>query len=111
MESDDQLRCEVISSGDDQFGNKLKTVKCHGKLVSETTNKLRETVKPLLPEGGKIVIDLADVEHLDSSGLGALVSLKASAVKQGLCILEFANITPRILQLFRVTKLAEILTS
>jgi anti-sigma B factor antagonist len=111
MASDDQLRCEVISSGDDQFGNKLKTVKCHGKLVSETTNQLRETVKPLLPEGGKIVIDLADVEHLDSSGLGALVSLKASAVKQGLCILEFANITPRILQLFRVTKLAEILGS
>ena len=59
MASDDQLRCEVISSGDDQFGNKLKTVKCHGKLVSETTNKLRETVKPLLPEGGKIVIDPA----------------------------------------------------
>jgi hypothetical protein len=42
---------------------------------------------------------------------GALVSLNASTVKQGLCILEFANITPRILELFRVTKLAEILTS
>jgi anti-sigma B factor antagonist len=111
MASDDQLRCEIESSGNDQFGNKVKTVKCFGKLVNDTTNKLRETVKPLLPEGGKIVIDLAGVEHLDSSGLGALVGLKASAVRQGLCILEFANITPRILQLFRVTKLAEILTS
>jgi hypothetical protein len=53
MASDDQLRCEVISSGDDQFGNKLKTVKCHGKLVIETTNKLRETVKPLSPKAAK----------------------------------------------------------
>src|ERR1700733_16336202 len=111
MGSGDLLRCEIEGTKDDQFGNKVRVVKCHGKLVTETTNKLRETVKPLLPEGGRIVIDLGDVEHLDSSGLGALVSLKASAVKQGLCILEFANITPRILQLFRVTKLAEILTS
>jgi anti-anti-sigma factor len=110
MASDDSLRCEIETSKDDQFGNKVRVVKCYGKLVSDTTNKLRETVKPLLPEGGRIVIDLADVDHLDSSGLGTLVSLKASAVKQGLCILEFANITPRILQLFRVTKLQEILS-
>src|ERR1700743_2621416 len=105
MVSDDVLRCEIEISGVDQIGNITKTVKCYGKLVSETTTKLRETVKPLLPEGGKIVIDLGGVEHLDSSGLGALGRLKASAVRQGLCILEFANITPRILQLFRVTKL------
>jgi anti-sigma B factor antagonist len=110
MASDDSLRCEIEIEKDDQFGNKVKVVKCHGKLVSETTNKLRETVKPLLPEGGRVVIDLGDVEHLDSSGLGALVSLKASAVRQGLCILEFANLTPRILQLFRVTKLQEMLS-
>ena len=111
MASDDVLRCEIETSGDDQFGNKVKTVKCYGKLVSDTTNKLRETVKPLLPEGGRIVIDLGGVEHLDSSGLGTLVSLKASAIKQGLCILEFANITPRILQLFRITKLQDMLSS
>ncbi|HUE44097.1 MAG TPA: STAS domain-containing protein [Candidatus Sulfotelmatobacter sp.] len=111
MGSGDLLRCEIEDTKDDQFGNKVRVVKCHGKLVTETTNKLRETVKPLLPEGGRIVIDLGDVEHLDSSGLGALVSLKASAVKQGLCILEFANITPRILQLFRITKLQEMLSS
>jgi anti-sigma B factor antagonist len=111
MASDDSLRCEIEDSKDDEFGNKTKVVKCHGKLVSDTTAKLRETVKPLLLEGGRIVVDLGDVEHLDSSGLGTLVSLKASAIKQGLCILEFAKITPRILQLFRVTKLQEMLSS
>src|SRR5580693_8195061 len=82
MASGDTLRLEIEESKNDQFGNKTKVVKCHGKLVSESTNQLRETVKPLLPEGGRIVIDLSDVDHLDSSGLGALVSLKASAVKQ-----------------------------
>ena len=111
MASGDTLRCEIEDAKDDQFGNKVRTVRCHGNLITDTTNILRETVKPLLSEGGRIVIDLGDVDHLDSSGLGALVSLKASAVKQGLCILEFANITPRILQLFRITKLQEILSS
>jgi len=48
---------------------------------------------------------------VDSSGLGTLVALKASAVRQGLCILEFTNMTPRILELLRITNLMQILTS
>jgi anti-anti-sigma factor len=68
-------------------------------------------VRPLIPQGGRIVIDLADVNYLDSSGLGALVGLKASAVKQGLCILEFANMTPRVLELLRITRLTQMFSS
>jgi anti-anti-sigma regulatory factor len=45
---------------------------------------------------------------LDSSGLGALVGLRASAVNQGLCILEFANMTPRVLELLRLTRLTQM---
>jgi anti-anti-sigma regulatory factor len=48
------------------------------------------------------------VKHLDSSGLGALVGLKASAINQGLCILEFVNMTPRILELLRITHLTKM---
>jgi len=44
-----------------------------------------------------MVIDLSDVSYLDSSGLGTLVGLKVSAIKQGPCILEFVNMTPRVL--------------
>ena len=57
------------------------------------------------------MIDLSDVNYLDSSGLGALVGLKASAMKQGLCILEFANMTPRVLELLRLTNLTQMFTS
>jgi anti-anti-sigma factor len=46
---------------------------------------MKDVVKPLIPEGGRIVIDLGDLSYMDSTGLGALVSLKASAIKQGLC--------------------------
>jgi len=103
--------CDVEKTENDQYGNRVTIVKCHGKVTSETAWELREAVKPLLALGGRIIINLSDVNYLDSSGLGALVGLKLSAIKQGYCILEFANVTPRILQLLRVSNLTQILSS
>jgi anti-sigma B factor antagonist len=105
------LQCDVEKSPDDGYGNKVTTVKCHGVLVSDTASEIKETVKPLLSLGGRIVVDLGHVSHLDSSGLGALVSLKVSAVRQGLCILEFVNMTPRILDLLRISNLTQLFSS
>ena len=51
------------------------------------------------------------MSHLDSSGLGILVGLKASAIRQGFCILEFVNLTPRILELLRITNLTQLFSS
>lgn len=108
MEATTSLRCEIANSDRDEHGNKLTTVQCHGRLVSETAGKLKEVVKPLIPQGGRIVVDLSDVNYMDSSGLGTLVGLKASALHQGLCILEFVNMTPRILELVRITHLTQL---
>src|ERR1700683_4687702 len=106
------FHCEVEKSKEkDEHGNQVTTVKCHGDLVSETSNELKEMGRPLIPLGGRIVIDLAEVKYLDSSGLGALVGLKASAIKQGLCILELANMTPRVLELLRLTHLTQMFSS
>jgi anti-anti-sigma factor len=104
----DSFRCEVEKAKDDEFGNKVTLVKCHGKLVSETASELKAVVKPLIPEGGRIILDVGDVIHVDSSGLGALVALKATAIKQGYCILELDNITPRVLDLLRITNLKQM---
>lgn len=95
----------------DSQGNTLTTVTCHGRLVSENSAQIKEIVKPLLPLGGRIVIDLSDVNYIDSSGLGALVGLKISATKQGMVILEFVNMAPRVLELLRLTNLAHLLSS
>ena len=112
MARDGSFRCELEKSQDkDVRGNQVTTVKCHGELVSDTASQLKEMVRPLIPMGGRIVIDLSDVKHLDSSGLGALVGLKASAIKQSLGILEFANMTPRILELLRITHLTQMFSS
>ena len=103
--------CEVENAENDQYGNRVTIVKCHGKVTSETGWELREAVKPLLALGGRVIIDLNDVHYLDSSGLGTLVGLKLTALKQGYCILEFAKVTPRILELLRVSNLTQILSS
>ena len=111
MPSVNSFSYEVEKSPDDQHGNKVTTIKCRGKLTSENSNEIKELVKPLLPLGGRIVVDLGDLAFLDSSGLGALVGLKVSAVRQGLVILEFANMTPRLLELLRISGLMQMLAS
>ena len=112
MARDGSFRCDVEKSKDnDESGNQVTTIKCHGELVNQTANTIKDVVRPLIPLGGRIVIDLGDVKHLDSSGLGALVGLKASAVKQGLCILELANLTPHVLELLRITHLTKMFSS
>ena len=110
--SDRSLRCEVEKSKDkDGYGNEVVTVRCQGSLVSETSGVIKDAVKPLIPLGGRIIIDLSNVDYMDSSGLGTLVGLKASALHQGLCMLELSNITPRVLELLRLTNLTQLFTS
>jgi anti-anti-sigma factor len=99
------------SENKDQSGDQETTIKCHGELVSNTAGKIKELVSPLIPLGGRIVIDLGDVKHLDSAGLGALVGIKVSAIKQGHCVLELANMTPGVQELLRLTHLTEMFSS
>ena len=112
MAPDSAFRCEVEHQKEkDEHENRVTIVRCHGRLVSDTADGIKDTVKPLIPQGGRIIIDLADLTHLDSSGLGALVGLKASAIRQGYCSLELSNATPNVLELLRVTRLTQLFSS
>jgi anti-sigma B factor antagonist len=104
------FHCEIANEVDDS-GNKLVTVHCHGRLVNQTGGELREVVKPLIPQGGTIRIDLTDVSFMDSMGLGTLVGLKVSALNEGYCTLTLVNLTPRIQELLRLTHLTSLLGS
>jgi anti-anti-sigma factor len=105
------FHCEIETAGDDQHGNKVTTVKCHGRLVSENAYQIKDAVKPLIPQGGRVVIDAADLSYMDSSGLGVLIGLKVSAIHQGYCVLELVNLQARILQLLRITGLEKMFES
>jgi len=104
------FHCEVQQSGDESTGT-VTTILCHGRLVSETSGQLKEVVKPLIPLGGRIVLDLTDVNYMDSSALGALVGLKVSAIKEGYCRLELLNLSPRVKELLRLSNLTQLFSS
>ncbi len=108
--TENTFRCDVANSTDDK-GQKLVTVHCHGRLVNQTSGELRDAVKPLIPQGGSIVIDLTDVTYIDSMGLGTLVALKASAINEGYCTLTLVNVAPRIQELLRLTHLTSLFSS
>jgi len=104
------LQCDVSKTTDPVTG-RAYTVTCHGRLVAGTSDKVKEAVKPLIEEGGNIVVDLTDVAYVDSMGLGALVGLKVSAIGKGYCRLEFVNLSKRVQELLRLTNLTELFSS
>jgi anti-anti-sigma factor len=54
-----------------------------------------------------VVLDLTNVTYMDSSGLGAIVGLYVSAKRQK-CGLKLINLSQRLQELFRITKLAKV---
>ncbi|MGA7460025.1 MAG: STAS domain-containing protein [Candidatus Korobacteraceae bacterium] len=96
---------EIEVSGD------TTVIKCHGRVVSDTAGDLKQLVKPMIPKCRRIVLDLTDVNHIDSSGLGTLVGLKVSAGAAAYCHLEFINFSPRLKELLHMTKLSQMLES
>lgn len=86
-------------------------IKCHGRLVGPSAAELKQLVKPMIPKVRRIIVDLSDVPSVDSSGLGALVSLKVSAGAAAYCSLEFVNFAPLVKELLRTTKLTDLLGS
>lgn len=84
------LQCDVQKSDD------AATVRCYGKLTNETASELRSLVKPLIPNNRRVVLDLAGLEYMDSSGLATLVGLYTSAVSSGTCKLQLIDLSPRV---------------
>jgi anti-anti-sigma factor len=104
-----EFHCDVENAV--EYGVKVTTVRCHGRLINQTANEVKDVVKPLIPQGGVIVIDLNDVTFLDSLGLGTLVGLKVSAINEGYCTLKLENLTPRVQELLKLTSLTNLFSS
>ncbi len=84
------------------------TVHCSGRFVADTCPQLQNTVRPLMLETKSLVLDLTGVNYIDSSALGAIVGLKLSSKRTG-CRLTLINLTPRVKELFSMTRLTEVL--
>ena len=84
----------------------VTVVDIEGRIVlGEESARLRELVNELLKSGHKkILFNLADVQYIDSSGLGSLVSAFTSVRRQG-GELKLLNLTSKVHDVLQITKL------
>lgn len=81
---------------------------CIGRIVfGEESAALRDTVKSAMEGNASVVLNLAEVNYIDSGGLGTLVSLYTTARNAG-GALKLANLTKRVGDLLQVTKLVSV---
>ena|SRR5581483_3074210 len=95
------LTLEITTSGD------IAIVKCTGRLVAGVTDLLYSEVKQLIPVCKQVVLDLTDLDHMDSMGIGTVVRLYVSGKSTG-CDLKLINLGKRVRQVLGVTNLLSV---
>jgi anti-anti-sigma factor len=76
------------------------TLQCRGPLTLEYALPFKTEAKRLVGAYPRIVLDLTAVTRMDSSGLGAIVSLYVSARSKS-CQIEVINLSPCVRELLR----------
>jgi anti-sigma B factor antagonist len=73
--------------------------------LGEGSVQLRDAIRDLLSKGSKLILlNLADVNYIDSSGIGELVSAFTTVKNQG-GELKLLNLTKKVHDLLQITKL------
>ena len=86
----------------------VMVVDCSGRVVfGEESATLRDTVKKLIAQSPNVVLNLKEVNFIDSGGLGTLVSLFTTARNAGGAV-KLASLSQRVGDLLQVTKLLTI---
>jgi anti-sigma B factor antagonist len=86
--------------------NGVTIVDCSGRItLGEGSVILKDVVRELLSKGQKkILLNLGDVNYIDSSGIGELVSAFTTVRNQG-GELKLLNLTKKVHDLLKITKL------
>lgn len=84
-------------------------VKLSGEIDVYTAPDLKDRLLPLTEGSGNLIqIDLANTTYLDSTGLGVFISAYKST-REHQSQLELIHVKDRVLRLFKVTGLDEIM--
>jgi anti-sigma B factor antagonist len=87
----------------------VTVVTLEGRIVlGEESHSFREKLKSLLAEGKKkIVLNMANIKYIDSSGLGALVAAQFSAKTQSASV-RLCNLGKKFHEVMQITKLLTV---
>ena len=99
----------ILTTETKHFPHGVVLVLCHGKLIAGVEDLLYTTVRQLIPANKRIVLDLSDLQHTDSMGLGTLVRLYVATKSAG-SSLELMHLSKQIRQLLGLTNLFDVFT-
>lgn len=94
----------------------LNTRKVNGHIIVEASGQLefgesclelRELGKRLAAEGGQVILNMTGISHIDSAGLGLLLSMYATIRNQG-GDLKLLNVSAPVRELLRTTNLLHV---
>lgn len=86
----------------------IAVMRCRGRIVfGEESDELRQAILGLLRKTSRIVLDLAWVDHIDSSGLGTLVASFISARHRNAEV-KFGGMSPRAEQALTTTHVNQL---
>jgi len=88
--------------------NNIDIVALAGRLVMADVPQVRQKLLAVVEQGnGNLILDLAEVGFMDSSGLSVLVSVfKAARLKSGDVVL--LHLTPNVRSLIELTRLQQV---
>ncbi len=97
------MKSEIRDRGD------VRIIKLSGKItIGAGDVKIREMIDEALQEGKKyILLDLAGVSTIDSSGIGEMVACYTTVTKQG-GQLRLLRLSPKINDILQVTQLITV---
>lgn len=84
-------------------------VYCRGRLLAGETDHFQQSVRPLITKGSCLILDFAELSHIDSAGIGALARLYVSCKSAG-CPLQLDHVGKPVRQLLGVTHMLSVLT-
>lgn len=96
-----ELKLKIDTEGDTAF------IQCSGWLTAEFTPTFKTNVKRLIPSTKKIVLDLGHLTYMDSSGIGAVVSLYVTA-KAARCDFKLVNLNKYVRELLGMAQLLSV---
>jgi anti-sigma B factor antagonist len=97
-----RLRCGTRTSPDGH----ITVLSAEGEVDVATAPVLRKALEGLGPDSQTLVIDLAGVTFLDSTGLGVLIGARRRLVPSGVRLLVI-NAIPTVWRVFKITGLIE----
>lgn len=88
-------------------GDQCVVVHCRGRLVSGVCSFFNNKIQELIPDNKRIVLNLTDLEWVDSMGIGTLVRIYVACKRAGV-VLELVNLGQRVKEMLGLTNLLGI---